>query len=592
MEESILTVLEECGPRKVRRQISQAKKRVINKMQNTISKTFSQTTMEHLVWLHKNDKIAYPEHLQRKADVWETMMKHLFMCSVLSGMAISSLILIDVRTCIDWCKTFGTQDDVEYFEDLLKQGYLKICGDGQQKTIVYIEFCANEIKLNQHKFNFIRYKNSEKSTYKDEKGITHLKYPSFPFTDQTEETLLENWKEVDESWEFDFGATPKKFEELPLDFQRALNEEKISICNVWGCTKQQSTIIYNMVNVGVQQSVQEFRNAFDCLIAYVIRYLANKYESHYKRIGIDRKRLKVDENIVWKLELFTKHTIITDENIDGFKKDRFFEYSVDDFMYHNGCLHEEVAYMPDPEHPKKLSPFEIVLKKNMESMDGFQTKKKKITAWGWRQDLLWFEVLTWISERAVFVNNKKDLTRAFEIFHEQESLRRLDLVKKVHTKKGTGVEYPYNGIGSKSDEKMMEKMFDIAINEFLANEEIQKMISPRSSTKRKSATFQHKLAAYKKENGISPVDDSKISLKDVMNNLYELDHLIRLAEIEGKDIPENRFLISIGHHKIKSKMESLGIKFKTKEDYKRIVSSNRTGSTPVSSMHFNKNMAA
>jgi len=515
------------------------------------------------------------------------------MSSVLSGMAISSLILLDVRTCVDWCKTFGTQDDVEYFEDLLKKGYQKICGDGQQKTIVYIEFCANKIRLNQHEFNFIKYKNSESSVEIDANGNKHLKYPFFPFTDESEETLLENWKEVDKSWKYDFGTTPKKFDELPLDFQRALKEEKISISNVWGCTKQQSQIMYNMINVGVHQNAQEFRNAFDCAIAYVVRYFADRYESHYKRIGINRKRLTVDENIVWKLEWFTRRTIITDENIDGFKKNKFFEYSVDDFMYHNGCLHEKVAYMQNPEYPKKLSPFENILKKNMESMDGFRLKKDgKIEAWGFRQDFLWFQVLTWISERAVFVNNKKDLTRAFEIFYEQEVLRRLDLVKKVHIKEGTGVEYPYNGIGSKSDEKMMEKMFDIAINEFLANEEIQKMIFPRSSTKRKSTTFQHKLAAYKKENGISPVDGSKISLKDVMNNLYELDHLIRLAEIEGKDIPENRFLISIEHHKIKSKMESAGKKFKTKEDYKRILSFNRTGSIPVSSMHFNKNVAA
>jgi hypothetical protein len=589
MVESILTVLEEHGPRKVRRQISQTKKRVMNKMQNTISKTFSQMSMEHLVWLHTNNKIAYPEHLQRRA-VWEPMMKHLFMCSILSGMAISSLILLDIRTCVDWCKTFGTQDDVEYFEDLFKEGYIKICGDGQQKTIVYVEFCANRIRLNQHEFNYIKYKNSESSVEIDADGNTHLKYPFFPFTDESEETLLENWKEVDESWKFDFGMTPKYFQELPLEFQKALKEEKISICNVWGCTKQQSQILYNMINVGVHQTAQEFRNAFDCLIAYVIRYFADKYESHYKRIGINRKRLTVDENIVWKLELFTRRTIITDENIDGFKKNKFFEYSVDDWMYQNECKHEEVAYMPDPEHPKKLSPFEIVLKKNMESMDGYP---EKINKWGWRQDLLWFEVLTWISERAVFGNNKKDLIRAFEIFFEQEVLRRSDLNTKVHKKEGTGVEYPYNGIGSKSDEKMMEKMFDIAINEFLINEEIQNMISPRSSTKRKPVYLTHKIAAWKKEKGISPVDDTEFPLKDVINDhLYELDHLIRLAEIEGEDIPENRFLISIEHHITKSKMESLGIKFKTKEDYKKILSFNRTASIPVSTMHFNKNMAA
>ena len=116
---------------------------------------------------------------------------------------------------------------------------------------------------------------------------------------------------------------------------------------------------------------------------------------------------------------------------------------------------------------------------------------------------------------------------------------------------------------SKSDNEFMNKVLQIAERDLLLDPVVSKLITARTSTLRKPKTIYDRIAAWKKQGGNpglngeeykaaqSPVNDSNIEWEDMLNGeLYELDHFIPLDK-DGKDEPENIFLIHFEHHKKK-----------------------------------------
>ena len=81
----------------------------------TIMRMWKPMTISELYHLVKNDKIAYPIEIQR-SEVWKTMMKQLFIYSSFAGFNLSSIILLDLKTCVEWCQIYGKKADVKYFK--------------------------------------------------------------------------------------------------------------------------------------------------------------------------------------------------------------------------------------------------------------------------------------------------------------------------------------------------------------------------------------------------------------------------------------------------------------------------------------------
>ena len=104
------------------------------------------------------------------------MMKQLFIYSSFAGFNLSSIILLDLKTCVEWCQIYGKKADVKYFQEFLDQGYTHINNDGQQKTWSYVRFLGGEFALDEFKLNYVQYELNQFAL--DDKG--KLKYPNFP----------------------------------------------------------------------------------------------------------------------------------------------------------------------------------------------------------------------------------------------------------------------------------------------------------------------------------------------------------------------------------------------------------------------------
>ena len=402
-----------------------------------------------------------------------------------------------------------------------------------------------------------------------------LKYPNFPYVNKEKTELLPNWCDTKQKWNFDFNNQEMRFHQMPLEFQETYKSQIIPTMMILGCTKGQAHIIFNLINVGVAQNPQEFRSALDIPIAGIVRNLADEFKEFYKKHIFTPKSIKrkvIDENIVWKGDWYTRRAEITDERIDGYKKHEFFQYSQEDFMYKENCKHLE--YMQDTEKSGKItkSIFHKILTQNVKSYENFP---KKIKNWGWRQDFTWFQILS-----TLYDNYKiSDLPKAFEIFYEQEIARRTDTDTIVY--KHDGGTKTYSGCTSKTNANLVKLTLEIALGDFVNNEEVQKLLSPKTSSIRTQPTVKDKVIAFKQQGGKpgdkhkpakNPVDDAPIHLIDVLNtNTYELDHLIAL-DLGGSDTSENKFLITTIHHKLKTKLERQGIVFKNVEDYKKLIS--------------------
>ena len=127
----------------------------------------------------------------------------------------------------------------------------------------------------------------------------------------------------------------------------------------------------------------------------------------------------------------------------------------------------------------------------------------------------------------------------------------------------TSLDVVSSDMFSKSSDEYMNKVLQIAERDLLLDPVVSKLITTRTSTLRKPKTIHDRIAAWKKQGGIpgingeeykpaiDPCDDHEISWEDMLNGeLYELDHFIPLDK-DGKDEPENLFLIHFEHHKKK-----------------------------------------
>jgi len=546
-----------------------------------MKRKFETMRIEELLHLHVNNRIAYPENIQRD-EVWQLTQKKNFMCSVLSGMNVSAILLLDTYACREWNRTYGKIEDVKFFEGFVDDNYSNLNNDGQQKTWSYVRYINNDGQ--QKTWSYVRYINNEFAVdtgifeyllYKtdeytlDENG--NIKYPHYPYTDHTKTSFVSGWLDADKSWEMNLGQSPKLFRELDLELQTALKNQIIPIIKILGCTKKQAHLLFNVVNAGVTQNPQEFRQAFDVPIANKIREWGKEFEKYYVKVGLNNTRKDVDQNIVEKNDWYVSRKPKSIIRIDGFDKGNFFDYQTNNYMYKDDSEHEKDY--------KNNDLFETILRANMSSYPQ-DKKNKKLKEWGTRQDFTWFQILSLILPKYKISN----ITDAFGIFYEQEIARRRDKTTIVYDNKN-GKQYAYSSATSLSDESMMNTMLNIALKDFLSNKKAQSFIKPRTSSKRGTITIKDRFDSFERQKGINPVDGNKMDIIDVLNSSdYELDHLIRLED-GGEDTLENRFLINKNHHKIKTKLEHKGIKFNCKEDYKKILnhSSERVNIVPISS---------
>tara|TARA_Y100001973_G_C5167954_1_gene317266 strand:+ start:163 stop:1416 length:1254 start_codon:yes stop_codon:yes gene_type:complete len=92
-------------------------------------------------------KIHSPRVIQRRV-VWkpEDIMKYLMSMNS-DQIWCHSIIIIDVRKCLDHCKVHGNKNDVRWFQKFINNGHYYLVLDGQNRTDTMLRFFDNDFTL-------------------------------------------------------------------------------------------------------------------------------------------------------------------------------------------------------------------------------------------------------------------------------------------------------------------------------------------------------------------------------------------------------------------------------------------------------------
>lgn len=509
-------------------------------------KKASQIPMKELIRLTEQNAIYFSKQTQR-LKCWDDIKKHLYIQSVLTNMNLTPVILVHVDACIKYCEKYHP-DDVEFFKDKKEKGFSYVSSDGQQRTWAMVDFVRGKVTMSEGAFHFIRYEHE-------------INLPYFPYTDETESEFLPNFLEEKSRDEFDFDTKDTKFKDFSNEIQEEIQNDLVPITIVYGCSRKDLSQIFHVVNISEPVNVQEFRNTFFVDIAPEVCVLGDLYEAYNSYLGKPETRSASDEFIVWLWEWYVSRRPISQENIDGYKGTKYFNYTKPTWMYKD-----------DSEHYKKRLAFATLLKKIYPSMDYLLVKKtdakgketyevKKPNGINWRWFLTFFQVMTRVLETNKVLGSKKNMETIFKVFIRQELARRNDKTPCYVSNEGSSLVY--SDMMSKTSDEYMSKVIDIAERDLLLDSEVSKLITTKTSTLRKPKTIHDRIDAWKRQGGIpgvngeeykpaiDPCDDNEISWEEMLNgSLYELDHFIPL-ENGGKDEPENLYLIHFEHHKKK-----------------------------------------
>ena len=93
--------------------------------------------------------IYYDPKFQRNYGAWDLATKRSFIISVNLGHNLQNICLIDIREALKWTRTYHQNDTmtIDYYVDLLQQGFEYISLDGQHRSKVLAEFIDDKFAI-------------------------------------------------------------------------------------------------------------------------------------------------------------------------------------------------------------------------------------------------------------------------------------------------------------------------------------------------------------------------------------------------------------------------------------------------------------
>ena len=245
------------------------------------------------------DEIYYDPKFQRRP-VWDIACGNAFLASLTRGWAsLSTIVLADIRKCLKLARKIGTEADVQYFKDLLNQGYGYISLDGQNRAKYLEKFLNNETTV------------TAKLTDADDQVIE---------------------------------VRNKFFKDLPPRLQDNIKISNISVVFIATGSQEELSEIFRNLNSGVPLNDQEKRHSLPTPIADEVRRLSKKYNNALKKVVREKdiSRMLDDEMIAKMLmvlgvsEDHSKGLGVDD--IDSFYSVGVTFYQLLDSPYNNSAL--------------------------------------------------------------------------------------------------------------------------------------------------------------------------------------------------------------------------------------------------------------
>ena len=223
-------------------------------------------------------KQTAPKAYQRYV-VWKLLNKRLYIDSILEGMAVSPIIIVDVKSCLDFAKTTKNKTDINLFQRFIDEDILYLSLDGQNRSQAICEFLCNKFQI-------------------------------------TGEFSINNKK---------VHIGNKYFKDINPEYQRWILDRVLSICVVRKKTLIQLKDMFVRLNSGCGLEPQEIRNAMNTPVASFSREVATKLSSLCEKILTEEDLLRMgDRRLMSKVFLLMdsgdNQQDLYDSDLDSFYK--------------------------------------------------------------------------------------------------------------------------------------------------------------------------------------------------------------------------------------------------------------------------------
>ena len=187
------------------------------------------------------NKVTYLDERFMSRGRWDTLNREQWFISLIAGMCMTPLILVDIEKCLSHC--IKDTPDWDYFNNLLEQGYKYITCDGWNRNCTSNLWKENKVKL-------------KKGIYEQEQGY------------QLKITKHSYMKDLD-------------------DVQKSIIDTiMVPVTYIEKATRADLGLIFVSVNKLVAQNAMELRQALQTDIAEPIRNLATKLQPYFLIDGL------------------------------------------------------------------------------------------------------------------------------------------------------------------------------------------------------------------------------------------------------------------------------------------------------------------
>ena len=193
---------------------------------------------------------------------WDKSKQEKFLRCTLEGFATSPIVFADVEMCLANAKSRGDEESVRYFEQCLKEGYLWIIIDGNNRMTTLNDFFNDRVGL-------------PIGTY------TNLEKPEVKYTVTG-----------------DKGQSSVKFSKLEGRLQDYLKVFFLNTTIVESISRRDLSQYFDALNDGVKLNAQEIRNSWYSELAEQVREAGDEFSDTFGRVVTQIKTTRRDHDAI------------------------------------------------------------------------------------------------------------------------------------------------------------------------------------------------------------------------------------------------------------------------------------------------------
>lgn len=420
---------------------------------------------------------------------WAKPLMTSYMESVLYGMAIHPIVILDLESCLSHC--IEGSNDWKYFKHWIDGGYKFLAIDGNNRSITIHKFYAlDKVWL----------------------------IPRKEYSIQVDENRIET---------FTVDTNSNVYTKLPKVLKNRFDDATMTAHVVKKATRQEITDLFLRLNSGMPLNAQEKRNAMLTNMAEFVRTLSDKYRN---KVGIQIVSPKSIIRLAWDELIASCIVYHTHQN----KK---ITINTDALDY---------AYLDNSKEEQNIPEAEKVLIDALTIASKDPNMLLKVNKFAKFNFMNWFIFVCYLHRNNYRIKDGQALLQWFVT----TELQRLLSQKAVFTNK-QGYNKVYSEMNL-DDANKLEIRENCIIEDFEDSDLIEQMIVVQLD-KARIFTDEQRFELWKNQNGICPLTNKIIPIHEVLDSSkWQADHREEYS-IGGETSSDNGQLVCAQAHKEKTR---------------------------------------